>query len=270
MLVGLSGTQRINATDASRGGHYRCPSTECCGELVLKKGRKIIAHFAHKPPYRCNWAEGETSEHRLAKMAFYDAAIKRGLKAELEWYVRFEGVAERRADVMIWSPSGKPLAVEFQKTNISVDEIEKRAFSYASNDIAQLWIPLTKPDFWDKAKAIGDDTWRLEKYAPRDYEKWISGFNMGKEYWIFDAKSGKILIALLQDHHLYKEGYNGYRDGEEVFNDGRFYKSKRYRNLIVRGPFDIDEFRIQFTARKFFERGAYKWPGGSIAQLIKA
>jgi competence CoiA-like predicted nuclease len=269
MLVGLSGTQRINAADATRGNRYCCPLADCGGELVLKQGRKMIAHFAHKPPFHCNWTNGETSAHRQAKVTFHDAAIKRGLKAELEWHIRFSEGTERRADVMIWSPAGKPLAVEFQHTNITIEEIEKRAFSYASNGIAQLWVPVTKADFWNNAKEVGPDRWKIEKYAPRDFEKWISGFHMGNEYWMFDAASGKMLIACLQDHHLYKEGYNAFRDGEDVFTDGGYYKSKRYRNLIVQGPFDIAEFRIQFTSRKFFARGAYRWPGGSMAQLIK-
>jgi competence CoiA-like predicted nuclease len=269
MLVGLLGTQRINAADASRGNHYHCPSAECGGALVLKRGRKIIAHFAHKPPFQCAWANGETSAHRLAKTAFHEAAIKRGLKAELEWHIRFLDSTERRADVMIWSPSGKPLAVEFQHTNITLEEIEARAFSYASNDIAQMWIPVTKADFWNNANLIGENKWKIEKYAPRDFEKWISGFHLGKDYWMFDAQSGKMLVASLQDHHLYKEAFHAYRDGEEVFNDGGFFKSKRYRNLIVQGPFDIAEFRIKFTSRKPFARGAYRWPGGYMGQLIK-
>lgn len=268
MLVGWTGSQRIEAAEAQRGGSYFCPSPECGGALILKKGRKVAAHFAHKPPFECTWAHGETLDHMLAKTAFCNAALKRGLTAEIEHSVGFLQAVDRRADVMIWSPSGRMVAVEIQHTNITVNDIEARAFSYAANGVAQLWVPVAKRDFWKKAKQLADEVWKIEKYAPHEFEKWISGLNMGQEYWIFDPETGKILTAHLKEHKLFREGSKFYQEGDEVFNDSYYYRSKRFRELTVRGPFELDRFRIKLVERKAFARGSYKWPQGWIAQLV--
>jgi hypothetical protein len=268
MLVGWTGSERIDAAAALRGTSYFCPSPECGGALILKKGRKVAAHFAHKPPFNCTWAHGETLAHMLAKAAFCNAALRRGLRAELEHNVGFLQAVDRRADVMVWSPSGRMVAVEIQHTNISIADIEARAFSYAAHGVAQLWVPVAKRDFWKNAKPVSDGVWKIEKYAPHEFEKWISGLNMGREYWIFDPETGQILIATLKVHRLFREGSRFYQEADEVFNDSYYHRSKRFRELIVQGPFELDRFRIKLTARKSFARGACKWPSGYIAQLV--
>lgn len=135
MLVANLENKRIDAVIAQRGPEYRCP--ECDGIVVLKKGRKVIAHFAHKPPTDCSWATGETRAHLEAKLLVANALGKRGLKAEVEFVVNALP-GDRRADVMAWSPKGLQITIELQHTPIGLDEIEKRASSYARAGIAQI------------------------------------------------------------------------------------------------------------------------------------
>lgn len=52
MLIALLNQTRITAAAAERGREYRCPN--CSKPLVLKKGRVVIHHFAHKPPVLCD------------------------------------------------------------------------------------------------------------------------------------------------------------------------------------------------------------------------
>jgi len=42
--------QRVDAWDAEKGGAFRCPNPDCGASLVLKQGRIVTPHFAHKPP----------------------------------------------------------------------------------------------------------------------------------------------------------------------------------------------------------------------------
>ncbi len=126
MLVASLHGVRIEAEAATRGEDYRCPN--CNGELILKQGRKVIHHFAHKPPTDCTWASGETRAHRDAKKLVAEGLRRRGLTAEIE-HVVATLTGDRHADVMAWSETGQSLAFELQHTSISLDEIEQRASS---------------------------------------------------------------------------------------------------------------------------------------------
>ncbi len=135
MLVANLNRERIDAFIAERGPEYRCP--ECEGVVILKKGRKVIDHFAHKPPTDCSWASGETRAHLEAKLLVAKALAGRGLRAEVEFVVNTLP-GDRRADVIAWSPNGRQIAFELQHTPIDLNEIESRASSYARAGIVQI------------------------------------------------------------------------------------------------------------------------------------
>lgn len=59
MLVASLDDVRIDAVVAQRGPEYRCP--KCKGLVILKKGRKVIDHFAHK---RQPIVHGRRAKHR--------------------------------------------------------------------------------------------------------------------------------------------------------------------------------------------------------------
>ncbi len=107
MLTAELEGNRIDALTAERGPSYFCP--KCKDEVVLKKGRKVVHHFAHKPPTDCTWAKGETRAHMESKVLVADAFKKRGLRAELGFVVKTLP-GDRRADVMAWSPKGLQIA----------------------------------------------------------------------------------------------------------------------------------------------------------------
>ncbi|MCI0365536.1 MAG: hypothetical protein L0219_16865 [Phycisphaerales bacterium] len=138
MLVASLNGERVEAESAERGLAFVCPN--CKRPVILKRGPIVIAHFAHKPPTDCSWARGETKAHLDAKKLFRDTLAVRGLRAEVECVVP-SLPDDRRADVMVWSPKGARLAIELQHTSLNLEDIERRAFSYAHAGIAQLWIP---------------------------------------------------------------------------------------------------------------------------------
>ena len=88
----------LEAAVCHKGGIFVCPQCKC--EVVLKKGRVRIAHFAHKPPIECVAGVPETAAHYRAKLAIRDGLRKRGLTAELEKVI-LSTEGDRRADVAI-------------------------------------------------------------------------------------------------------------------------------------------------------------------------
>ena len=65
MLVALCGDKRIEAATAKRDELYFCPGCNC--EVILKRGRKVCAHFAHKASTTCSGNRGETRAHLALK-----------------------------------------------------------------------------------------------------------------------------------------------------------------------------------------------------------
>jgi hypothetical protein len=262
MLIGEMQGQRVDAFTAERGAHYFCPN--CQAELILKKGRKVVHHFAHKPPTDCSWAAGETKSHMQAKMLLAAEYRSRGARAEPE--VLLKGLdGDRRADVMIWSPSGKPIAIEFQHTNISVFEIERRAYSYAGMGVPQLWIPFLPTSVW-KDGTPRSGGWFVEKYNARPFEKWVHGFNGKGGMWMYDPRESKFWRGTLSSHQVYVDSKSWYNsDGDENHSGGYWKYSKRFRELRLDGPYALPELAIATKARREHKVAEYDWPASQLA-----
>lgn len=188
MLVAELNKTRIEAREADKGPEYRCP---LCREIViLKQGRIVIHHFAHKPPVNCSWGQGETIAHREAKKLFQDEFKWRGLRAEVEHVVP-SLPGDRRADVMVWSPQGIPHAIELQHTPVDYDNLERRTRSYIAAGVRPIWIPFLPMKVWEDAERLGpkdDGDFLIEEFTARPLEKWVHGFNFG-EYCAIMAES---------------------------------------------------------------------------------
>lgn len=266
MLIALFDGERTNAAGAERGREYRCP--RCGRETVLKQGRVVVAHFAHKPPVECDWAKGETLAHLQAKRLVADAFAARGLRAEVEAIV---AAGDRRADVMTWSPGGLPIAIELQHVPIGIDEIEARARSYARAGIAQMWIPFLPPSALRQAKRVSHDRWHAERYAARPFERWTHGFNGKTGMWMYDAASRRFWLGRFVGLKLYvAESAWRTEDGSENFG-GDFYRwSKRWRQLDLTGPCEVGTLRLAVAKSRERAIGGYRWPAGKIATFVVA
>jgi hypothetical protein len=269
VLVALCEGLRIEAEHAERGRRFICP--QCARAVILKRGRKVVAHFAHKPPVNCIWAKGETRAHLEAKRLIKDTLIARGLRAEVEYIVPALP-NDRRADVMTWRPrdDGR-VAIELQHTTISLDNIEERAFAYAREGIAQAWIPFFRQELWDEAEPLiggPDGDFFIERYPARPFERWIHGFNMG-EIWFYDSNDKVLWCGVFDGHEIYVEPSSWYEAGGEEAHAGGYYRwSRRWRELTLRGPVTPDRIRIAIKRRTAWKRAAYNWPSGYIAQFL--
>lgn len=265
MLIATLEGNRTDAFSAEKGSTYYCP--QCSNEVILKKGRKVVHHFAHKPPVDCAWAKGETRAHMEAKVVVADALKARGLRAELEFVVDTMS-GDRRADVMVWSPSGLQIAFEMQHSPIGLEEIERRATSYARAGIAQIWVPFIKPNVWTDGhnKSLGE--FFVERYSPRQFERWVHGFNGKNGMWMYDPADKEFWLGHLEGHQYYVEQTSWYSEGGEENSAGGFFKySKRYKELTLEGPYKAENLRITISKRRAFSAREYNWPAALVASL---
>lgn len=163
MLVALHENQRVDAFSANKGPTYFCPN--CGDEVILKQGRIVIHHFAHKPPTDCSWAKGETREHLLAKTVIRDAFRNTSYQAEFEAEV-LSGAGDRRADVLLTNRSGRRVAIEVQHTPILYDAIERRTGAYAIAGVPVIWVGILTKTMRGDAETVSNGL-QIEQYVIR-------------------------------------------------------------------------------------------------------
>lgn len=268
MLVAALKGDRIEAEVAERGQDFVCP--KCTRPVILRRGRIKIAHFAHKPPTDCTWASGETLAHLDAKKTFRDSFAARGLRAEVEFIVP-SLPNDRRADVIVWSPAGKQAALELQHTSIGIEEIEKRAHSYAREGIAQAWVPFLRPKVLADAETREGGTQGnlfIEKYPARPFERWANALHFGR-LWFYDPTRKAVWRGRFDDHQIFVDYSDWYTsDGEEMSAGGYHRVSKRWKELTLWGPYSVDEIKIKIEYRKAWRTDRYNVPQGHIARLM--
>lgn len=268
MLVAALNGNRIEADIAERGLPFVCP--KCKRPVILKRGRIKIAHFAHKPPTDCTWAKGETHAHLESKKLFRDSFVSRDLRAEVEFIVPLLP-NDRRADVMVWSPSRAQAAIELQHCSIGIEEIEKRAFSYAREGIAQAWVPFLRPKVMAEAErrrgGRNGDLF-IERYPARPFERWTHAFHLGR-LWFYDPKQKALWRGHFDQHEIWVGESSSYSpEGEEIYAGGFSRVSKRWKELTLWGPYTVDQVRIKIETRKAWRTDRYKLPAGRIARFM--
>jgi len=268
MLVANLNGYSVDALGAARGLEYRCPS--CKHIIVLKQGRQVVHHFAHKPPISCDWAAGETRAHLSAKLLVRDALRARGLRAETEFVVdTLPG--DRRADVMTWrAGDSRMVAFELQHSALAPELIEARANSYARAGIAQIWIPFLNGNTIGRADDRESGLF-IERYSPRPFEKWIDGFCDKGGMWMYDPRTQLFWRGSFRAHRLYVQETTYFTEGGDEMTGGNFFRdSKRFRDLDLLGPFQFSQLRITIKHQLGRRAGTHWWSDGKVAHLVPA
>lgn len=268
MLVAWHDRQRIEARDARRESDYLCP--RCESPVILRRGRILVPHFAHRPKAVCDWAAGETPAHLAAKAAIRDALEARGLRAEVEHVVA--GLhGDRRADVLAWSPVGEPVAIELQHVPIALADLEARTAAYAAAGVAQIWLPFLRSGAWNGARRprpgeAGD--WIMERYPIRSWERWIAALG-GGELWQYDPRLAALWRGRIGDCRIFvREQRWRAADGREVLRQAQTYVSRRWVRLHLWGPYRVGDVRLNIGRRDAEWTSTHRLPAGPIARFV--
>jgi len=231
----------VLARDAHKANApFICP--KCLTEVVLHKGNIKVHHFKHKPPVFCKRGEGESEQHRVAKLAIYDAlrAESNVTGAELE---KDFGISV--ADVFAFI-SNVPVAMEIQRSNLSVNEITQRTENYRQLGIAVLWIAFHRPEL---------DT---GKYSPNAWEKWCHAAYFGRVYYWVGGQS--LLPTHFNPFTLHVASTEWYESGGEHRSVGGYDRpSKRYKKPCYGNVVTISQsFRV--SNKEAFAKGRVSVP----------
>jgi len=211
-----------------------------CGvELVLKKGRIKVHHFAHKPPHSCHRSEGESIEHMSCKLEIYNELLKRNnvTNVQLEHNL---GTAVADVYAVI---DGVPVAIEIQRSKLSVNEIIRRTKEYTRLKVNVIWI------------ALYSNRLTKDKFSPNAWEKWCHALYYGKVYYWMQGL--KLAPYHFGEYKVYVESSSYYDEyGQEVNHGGYEKFSKRWKTPHA-GP--IIDIANSFDSS--FRKG---WSGGTV------
>lgn len=242
MLVALGHYGRTLAHAATRGAAFACPQ---CGEaLTLKRGRVVVAHFAHHPGSACSWGSGESATHLAAKRAFLDAFAARGLEADAEVEV-LSGEGDRRADVLVRHPSnGARIAIEIQHSALALDAIEARSRDYAAAGVPVIWVPTLAVSKLAARAVPGMRLLHVARHTAPPWQRWIDARGDGTWFW----DDGRLWRGWLSESWLARAP----DPGLDPFADTGWQPSRRWAGLTLEGPFTAGDLRIALRSREAF------------------
>jgi len=251
MLVALNANNnRRLAFEADKNEKpFTCPF--CMQNVVLKKGKVREHHYAHEPNSNCKYAEGESQLHYRVKKEIY-LALKdhpNCQKCELERVLK--GV---RPDISLVI-NGCYVAIEVQKSKISIDEINRRFNNYSRLGIFLLWV---FPD--NRPKLFFHEGEKEEICRINNWEHHIQDIqNKRIYYW----QSG----AFVRPYHLgsfytYKEETEWYGEYGDLNTGGGDWEEKKSYKTPVQCPINNLHIANDFIPmiRKCTRREKNKFP----------
>ncbi len=116
---------------------YQFYCSACQHPVQMKLGEKRLPHFAHLRDSKCiTQTEHETPYHLEGKKQLYSWLKHLSSELELEPFIT---EIKQRPDLLV-KVNKKQLAIEFQCSQISYEQLSKRTKAYKSIDIHPLWI----------------------------------------------------------------------------------------------------------------------------------
>jgi competence protein CoiA len=216
---------------------FVCPA--CQREMILRKGPIKVHHFSHKPPTNCSLGKGETELHHRAKLEMYDALRADPLASEVELEKDLGGsIADVYARI-----SGVRVAIEIQRSVLSVNDIISRTRKYHLLGIAVLWMGLPNPDL------------SSAKYSPRAWEKWCHGAYYGRVYYWEQGQT--LRVVHFDEYTIHVPSSSWYENGSEQSAGGYDRRSKRWRTPRPGASVAI--------ARDFYSNARAAWSGGTVS-----
>ncbi|WP_261810271.1 competence protein CoiA [Levilactobacillus humaensis] len=135
MLIAWRAGKLIDASGADRQPDYQCPA--CHHRVVLHRGRVVPPYFAHHTLGDCAVAtEGESRQHVSGKrqLAAFFAPWGVGTLEKILPEI------DQRADCWLDRGDHQPVAIEFQCSPISRDQVAARTAGYQNIGVFPCWI----------------------------------------------------------------------------------------------------------------------------------
>ncbi|NJH67592.1 competence protein CoiA [Staphylococcus agnetis] len=123
--------KQIHACDASKQNQYFCPI--CKAQLILKKGVKMVPHFAHhKKPFHLYHHSGESIHHHTMKQQVYTLLKQWYHDVQLEPYIE---EIRQIPDLTVgrW-------AIEIQLSPININTLQKRTEKLSQLGYHVIWL----------------------------------------------------------------------------------------------------------------------------------
>ncbi len=234
-----------HCTEKSEGPFF-CP--ECGDELLIRKGKIRVHHFAHIPPTNCIYGSGESQAHLKCKVEIFDALKNDSRIDKLELERRLDGV---RPDISFRVDGCHYVAIEVQISDLSLDDIERRTKRYKELKVNVCWILQMNDEIWG------------ERFAPRVWEKWAHLLYFGRVYYWTGGT--KVIPAHFDEHMLEVPHTSWHVEGGEERTAGGYYRvSKKYKEARIHDPIDlIQDFdavqRDRFSTSKLDVPAAWVW-----------
>lgn len=225
------------ASRAERGdGPFYCKS--CRAEVVLKKGRILVHHFAHRPPVTCAYGAGETAMHLRAKQAIFEAILATPgvTDAGLEERISAGGIT-RIPDIHFTAPGGCRVAVEVQRKDLTRETLHSRTLALSLLGFSVVWVlpslDVLRPH---EDKDAGTACRARELFDA------MQGLNYGVLYaWSGEAASViPVHLGKLKRFVEAKDYYNA--DGDYCYADAYYRTLPSLRKVYQGEPVEITRF----------------------------
>ncbi|MFE1463944.1 competence protein CoiA [Streptomyces nigra] len=241
---------RVEASRDLPTGAYQCPM--CGSPVILKRGRKIAAHFAHAPNSDCPSAEHESWRHLLAKRVLHEEFTDLGWAAQVEVAHPDAG---RRVDVGVKVPTPRGMryvAVEVQDSAIQVDTMKARvAADRRIGYDATAWL-FTSSRAFSLLYAQPDHEVRVP-----DEMLWVAN-RYGQGIPIIDPEARTISVASLGSIHRDGESRSWYDADGDLTGVDYQGRTLRKTKTVARRP---GGFQFQMVPGKFGDRWAVAFAG---------
>jgi competence protein CoiA len=170
-----------------KSGEEKCRGAcPFCGEvLVPKRGERVTHHFAHQAKSSC-LAAIESEDHRRAKVGIQlGVDVLPGCDAWVE-----KPIGNSRPDVLL-NVRSTTVAVEVQRSSISLEEVRRRTKAYAALGVPVVWVACLS-DLTMSREIRSTQEWDGQEYARRDHpylrvrtteqERFLHGLYFGRLY----------------------------------------------------------------------------------------
>lgn len=210
----------------------------CMEEVVLRKGSIRAHHFAHRSPVTCQYGRGETELHYRAKKEIYESLIRNENCTYCELEKKINNVITDIYAVI----NGCEVAIEIQKSNLTVNDVAERTIERYNNRLSVLWII---PSL-EKLKIFRDDYKEVAR-VPK-WMEFLHALSFGRLY-VWSENGASVIPIHLEKvlrHVHYDEVYNSYG---EYMTVGGYNKRLKDRKEIVKYPHGLIKIANDFNQK---------------------